>query len=294
MPEPSAGGEPAKISILIPSYREPALGETVQRVREKMDALHRPYEIVVIDDGGPGHPAEGVEPDETVRIHRNRVNRGYGASLKEGIRLATGDYVLMMDADGQHRPDDLPRFLEHVDREADAVLGSRQKLMHSHWWRMPGKWLIKRVASFLVGRPIPDPNCGFRAIRRDLIERYMRLCPNGFSFSTTSTLILLSDRRDTVFLPLDVEARIGRSTVKLADGFRTLLGLLRIIMLFAPLRVLLPPSFVLLLLGLGFLVYDVIRVDITQATVLLLTTGMIFFFFGLVADQIAAMRKDML
>ena len=279
------------ISVLIPAYNEPHLPAVVADVRAEMERLARPYEIIIVDDGSP-EPID-VPTDEKVRVHRSQVNRGYGASLKQGIEIAQGSVVLMMDGDGQHRPENIAAFLERIDAGAEAVLGSRQKVIHSHLWRMPGKWLIRGIAGFLVGRRIPDPNCGFRAVHVDLMRKYVRICPNGFSFSTTTTLILVTEKRDVVFLPLDVAPRVGKSTVRVHDGFKTMLGLLRTIMLFAPLRVLLPPSLVLLALGLVSLVRDLIYVNITQGSLLLLMSGMMVFFFALVADQIASFRREM-
>lgn len=279
------------VSILIPAYNEPHLPAVVAGVRAEMARLGRSYEIIIIDDGSP-EPVD-VPPGEDLQVHRHHVNRGYGASLKQGVMMARGEMVLMMDSDGQHRTENIASFLEYMDRGCEAVLGSRQKVIHSHLWRMPGKWLIRCIAGFLVGRKIPDPNCGFRAVRTDLMRKYSRICPNGFSFSTTTTLILVSEKRDVMFLPLDVAPRVGKSTVRVHDGFKTMLGLLRTIMLFAPLRVLLPPSLLLLALGTVSLVRDIIYIDITQGSLLLLISGVMVFFFALVADQIASFRREM-
>jgi len=289
----NAAAEREMVSVLIPAYNEPALAGVVEDVRAELARLGRPYEIIVIDDGSNVHVASDLPDAADLRVHRNHVNRGYGASLKEGVRLADGSILLMVDADGQHRPSDFSAFLEKMDQGADAALGSRQKIIHSHLWRMPGKWLIKKIAGYLVGRRIPDPNCGFRAIRAELMKRYVRICPNGFSFSTTTTLILLSEKRDVAFVPLDVDCRLGKSTVRIRDGIKTVLGVLRTIMLFAPMRVLMPPSVVFLLVGTISFIRDLFHVNITQGTLLLLTAGMIFFFFALVADQIASFRREM-
>jgi len=282
------------VSVVIPAYNEPALPRVVAEVRAEMDRLGRPYEVLVIDDASTEDHASQLAGDEKVRVHRQPVNGGYGASLKEGIRQARGEIVVTMDGDGQHRPADLGRFLEEMDRGAEAVLGARRKRVHSPWWRMPGKWLLLLLARHLSRHDVPDINCGFRAFRTRQVRRYLSLCCDRFSFSTTAALACLLDGRQVVFLPLDVEPREGRSTVRPRDGFAALLSVLQIIMLFAPLRVLMPPSFVLLAGGTVSLVRDIIYVDITQGTLLLLVGGMMLFFFGLLADQIAAVRKQML
>ena len=282
------------VSVVIPAYNEPALPAVVEGVRAELDRIGRPYEILVIDDAGSVDAAAEIPSEEPVRVYRQPVNRGYGASLKEGIRKARGGIVLTIDGDGQHRPGDVGRFLELMDQEADAVLGARRKRIHSRLWRMPGKWLLLMLARYLSRRRIPDINCGYRAFRTALVRRYLPLCCDRFSFSTTCALAVLLDARKVVFLPLDTERREGKSTIAPRDGFVALLSVLQIIMLFAPLRILMPPGLGLLALGTLSLVYDVVTVNIRQGTILLLVAGLIIFFFGLLADQIAAIRRDML
>lgn len=281
------------ISLIIPAYNEPALASVVQAVRAELERLERNYEIIVIDDGSTLGSADEIRTDERVIVHRHVTNRGYGACLKQGIHLAQGQTVLTMDADGQHRPGNIHEFLKAMDQGADLAMGSRQKLIHSNLWRMPGKWLLQHVTSFLLRRRISDLNCGFRAFQTELIRRHMHLCPNGFSFSLTSTLIFVFERYNVVFIPLDVEQRIGQSSVRIADGFATLVNIFRIIMLFDPLRVLLPPSAFCMTLGMASLIFDCISFNIRQATILLLIGGMLFFFFGLLADQVASLRREM-
>lgn len=281
------------VTVVVPAYNEPALPAVVSDVRSELERLDRPFEIIVVDDGSTLPTSDEIACDEKVRVIRRHVNRGYGASVKEGIAAARGEVVLALDGDGQHCPGDIGAFLSAMDDGRDAALGKRQGLMHSRFWRMPGKWLLRGLAQYLVWRRIPDLNCGFRAFRTELIRRYMHLCPDGFSFSTTSTLVLLSQRMDVAWVPLTVEQRLGRSTVGLTDGLLALLGLLRIIMMFNPLRVLLPPSALLLTAGVGFLVYDISQINIAPGTILLLLGGIMLFFFGLLADQVAAIRRDM-
>ena len=282
------------VSVVIPAYNEPALPAVVEGVRAQLDRIGRPYEILVIDDAGAVDVAAEIPSEEPVRVYRQPVNRGYGASLKEGIRKAQGEIVLTIDGDGQHRPADIGRFLELMDQGTDAVLGARRKRIHSRLWRMPGKWLLVTLARYLSRRKIPDINCGFRAFRTAVVSRYLPLCCDRFSFSTSCALAVLLDARKVVFLPLDTEKREGKSTIAPRDGLVALLSVLQIIMLFAPLRILMPPGLGLLAIGTVSLIYDFVTVNIRQGTILLLVAGLIIFFFGLLADQVAAIRRDML
>jgi glycosyltransferase involved in cell wall biosynthesis len=282
------------VSVVIPAYNEPALPRVVEGVKGELARQQRPWEILVIDDASTTDCTSGIAADERVRVIRQVVNGGYGASLKEGVRRARGEVVLTIDGDGQHPPQAMGGFLAKMDAGADAVLGARTKRLHSALWRMPGKWLLRGLARYLSRRRIPDINCGYRAFRTELLRRYLPLCCDRFSFSTTAALAALLDGRKVVFLPVDTERREGRSTVVPRDGLVALLSVVQIIMLFAPLRVLLPPAAGLLAAGFGFLVYDVVTVNLRQGTMLLLVGGMLIFFFGLLADQIAAIRRKLL
>jgi len=282
------------VSVLMPTYNEPALPRVVASVRAEMERLGRPYEILIIDDASTLDSASEVACDQKVRVIRQPINGGYGASLKEGIRRAAGQFVLTMDSDDQHKPDSIADLLGDVDRGAEAALGCRTKRFHSRLWRMPGKWLLLGLARYLSRRRIPDINCGFRAFRTAKVRRYLGLCCERFSFSTTCALCCLLDGLKVTFVPTEVQHREGKSAVRPRDGFAALLSVLQIIMLFAPLRVLMPPSLLLLLAGTVSLVRDVIAINITQATILLLVGGLMFFFFGLLADQIAAIRRRLL
>ena len=282
------------VSVVVPAFNEPALPNVTQRICAELDRIGRPYEVLVIDDASTMDGASQVGCDGKAKVHRQPVNRGYGASLKEGIRLSKGEIVLTIDADGQHQPEDMVRFLAKMDEGADAVLGCRQKVLHSSLWRMPGKWLLLWLARYLSRQRIPDINCGYRAFRRKVIERYLDLCCDRFSFSTTSALAILLEHHRTVFLPVETRKREGRSTVAPRDGFAALLSVVQIIMLFAPLRVLMPPSLTLLGLGTAMLIHDLINVDVNQSTILLLIGGLLFLFFGLLADQVGAIRRKLL
>jgi glycosyltransferase involved in cell wall biosynthesis len=282
-----------RISIVIPAHdEERAIGAVLAALR----AAHLPAvnEIIVVDDGSTDRTGEIAE-QSGVRLIRLPANRGYGAALKAGIRAASGDYILTMDADGQHRLEDVLRLCDAVtsDRGPDCVIGHRTQLIHSPLWRMPGKWLLTSLARLLVQKQIRDLNSGLRVMRRDVIVRYMHLCPAGFSFSTTSTFALACRGYQINFVPIQVERRVGRSRVSVATGFQTILLVLRLASLFNPLRVFLPLSLLFIIGGaLWTIPYLVAGEGVTVAAMLSMLTGVTLFGLGLICDQVAQLRLE--
>jgi glycosyltransferase involved in cell wall biosynthesis len=281
------------ISIIIPAYNEQdGIGATLAAL-----LAARPegvVEIIVIDDGSTDRTA-AIAHESGVRVVRHPNNRGYGASLKTGIRSATGDYVLTMDADGQHRMEDVASLCAAV-RQTDppeCVIGRRQQLLHSPLWRMPGKWFLGRLAQTLIQRQIPDLNSGLRIIRREVALRYARICPNGFSFSTTITMALMSRGYGVSFLPIRVEKRVGKSTVSARTGLQTILLVIRLATLFNPLRIFLPASAACVIGGAAWAVpYLLDGHGLTVASMLAILTGVLLFALGLICDQVAQLRLE--
>jgi glycosyltransferase involved in cell wall biosynthesis len=251
-------------------------------------------EVIVVDDGSTDATASIAEA-AGVRVVRHPSNRGYGASLKTGIRAATGEYVITVDADGQHRMEDVATLCAAigVPNAPECVIGHRQQLLHSPLWRMPGKWLLTRLAQTLIQRKIPGLNSGLRIVRRDVALRYVRLCPNGFSFSTTITMALMSRGYGVAFLPIRVERRVGKSTVTARTGFQTILLVIRLATLFNPLRIFLPTSAIAILFGIGWAIPHLVqRHGLTVASMLAILTGVLLFALGLVCDQVAQLRLE--
>ena len=160
--------------------------------------------------------------------------------------------------------------------------------------RKPGLWLLRKIANYLVDYKIPDLNCGLRLIKKNILMGYLHLLPNTFSLSTTSTMAFLKDKRSIKFIPIEVKKRAGlsKSTVKTRDSLTTLILIFRLIMLFSPLRIFFPVSLALFFIGLGFLAFDIISMNISDSTTFLFVASILIFFFGLLADQIAAIRRE--
>ncbi len=283
-------------SIIIPCFNE---GEVIQEVLTALKAfLHQnledTYEIIVVDDCSTDDTPEKLKRLEGIRVFRHPINRGYGASIKTGIRLARGAFVATFDGDGQHNPADLLHLCQKIHTEQWAlIVGARAKVLHSKLWRMPGKWLLGWLANFLSRTKIPDLNSGLRVFQKEIISRYLHLCADRFSFSTTSTLILLNRGYSIAYLPIEVKDRQGKSTVSLMTGYETILLILRIVCLFDPLRVFIPASVMLVVVGIIHAIpYFVLKRGLTTGSVLIILAGILVFFFGLLADQISALRKE--
>jgi glycosyltransferase involved in cell wall biosynthesis len=292
---PDGTAVPARrtITVVIPAYNEElGIGSTLEAVKSLVpDTV---AEVIVVDDGSTDRTAE-IAAAAGVRVIRHASNRGYGAALKTAIHGATGAYVLTMDADGQHRIEDVARLCKEVagSDAPECVIGQRVKKLHSPLWRMPGKWLLTRMAQFLIRRKIPDLNSGLRIVRRDVALRYMRICPQGFSFSTTITMALMSRGYDVRFVPIEVEKRVGKSTVTASTGFQTILLVLRLATLFNPLRIFLPISALSVMIGIAWSIpYVMDRQGVTVGSMLAILTGVLLFALGLICDQVAQMRLE--
>jgi glycosyltransferase involved in cell wall biosynthesis len=288
---------PIIYSVIIPCFNE---GQAIHEVVTNLNGFlaqhsEAPYEIIVVDDCSTDNTPEMLKSLEGIKVLRHPINRGYGASIKTGIRAARGVFVATYDGDGQHNPADLVRLCQKIEAEDFAlIVGARTKLLHSNLWRMPGKWLLGWLANFLSRTKIPDLNSGLRVFHKEIISRYLHLCADRFSFSTTSTLILLNRGYSLAYLPIEVKSRQGKSTVSLMTGYETVLLILRIVCLFDPLRVFIPASVFLVFTGilLGIYPYFILKRGLTTGSVLVILAGVLIFFFGLLADQISALRKE--
>ncbi len=286
-----------RVSIVIPAYNEErSIGPLLKELRSLLGQRlgEGEFEILAVDDGSRDRTAEMILGVPGVRLVRHPRNRGYGAALKTGVRGAAGEFVITMDADGQHTADHVGVLLERLEAQ-DLLVGARSPGEGSPLWRTPGKRVIGWLAEFLSRQRIPDLNSGLRAAKRALLLKYLHLCPDGFSFSTTSTLVLLDRGYEVEFLPIEVRKREvdTSSTVTARTGVETVLLIFRLVALLDPLRLFLPASGLSVILGLLWGVqYLWMGHGLSIGALLLLITGILLFFFGLLADQIAALRKE--
>lgn len=289
-------------SLLIPVFNEEgAVSDTVRRAHGILTGLGEPFEIVVVDDGSTdGTPdiLRGIDLPHVV-IVGHQLNRGYGASLKTGIRHSQGDVLGIADADGTYPLEELPTLLAEMRATgADMTVGARTKSgVKIPWNRKPAKAIVGWLANVLTGMKIPDLNSGMRVFSRVLVERYMHLYPQRFSFTTTLTLAALTNDYIVTFHPIDYGKRIGKSTLSSGTNgvknFIAFLGLVvRVVTYFRPLRFFAAVGLPLFLLGLALIVHTVtVERNISDAGLLLSLVGLQITLFGLLADITARVRS---
>jgi glycosyltransferase involved in cell wall biosynthesis len=279
------------LSVVIPAYEE---GDSVHRVIAKIRDLRPHAEIIVVDDGSPDNTSQAAR-EAGARVIRHPYNKGNGAAVKTGLRAATGDVVLLLDADGQHPPEDINNVLAPIG-EYDLVVGARTRDSESAWIRNLGNGIFNGLATYLSGRPIPDLTSGFRAMKRGHIMEFIHLLPNLYSYPTTSTLAFIKAGYNVKFVPIRARKGTGRSNTKiLRDGVRAIVIILRMITLFAPMKIFLPVSIGLFLLGVIYGLWNIFLVNINRipnGSVLLILSALFIFLFGLISEQIAAMRFE--
>ncbi|HDZ62127.1 MAG TPA: glycosyltransferase family 2 protein [Nitrospirae bacterium] len=277
-----------KLTVVIPAYNEE---KTIGKVITDLEKLSFADEIIVIDDGSTDLTRQKAL-DSGARVISHEKNSGYGASLKTGILNAENNNIAFIDADAQHNPDDLKVMLKYLD-DYDIVIGARKAGSHSPLWRQPGKRFIHILANYLAGFKIPDLNCGLRIVKKDLIKPYLRIFPDKFSFSTTSTMFFIKDGYSVKFVSINAKKRIGTSTLKIRHGLDTIILVLRMITLFEPFKIFLPVSISIFSFGFVYAGVEVIRFGQFSATSLFLgIASLLTFFFGMIADQIATIRKE--
>lgn len=275
------------LSIIIPAKNEAAvIGDVVSSVR----ALYEDAEILVIDDGSTDDTAQRAR-DAGASVRRHPVSLGNGAAIKAGARAATGDVLVMMDGDGQHRAEDIPSLLEKLDEGFDMAIGARDSGSHADVGRLAANGLYNVFASLISGHRIPDLTSGFRAVRADLFTKFLYLLPNGFSYPTTITMAFLRSGYPVTFLPIKADKRTGTSHIRpIRDGFRFLAIIFKIATLYAPLKVFLPISGFFFVSGLSYYAYTYFTMGrFTNMSMLILSASVIIFLIGLISEQITAL-----
>jgi glycosyltransferase involved in cell wall biosynthesis len=286
------------VSVILPVHNEAGhLRAEVDRIEAALDASPYSFEIIVVDDGsndGSLDELADLAASGAVRVIRFAENRGSGSARKAGTRAAAGRVVVWTDADMTYPNDQIPALVKELDGY-DQVVGARTSEQGTHRAaRVPAKWFIRKLASFLVEKQIPDLNSGFRAFRREVGLQYVSQLPPGFSCVTTITMTFLANGYSVKYVPIDYAPRSGRSKFHWwSDTRRYLTQVIRLVLSYNPLRVFLPIGVALTLLGVGKLVYDLFDKDFRVATntLLILFAAFQVFAVGLLADLVVRVTK---
>lgn len=284
------------VSVIIPAYNEArAIGPTLEKVSQMLCDADLHGEIIVVDDGSTDGTADVVAQHKNVHCFRHPQNKGYGASLKTGIRRARHDVVVITDADGTYPIDRIPDLVCQMDGY-DMVVGARTGANVSiPAIRRPAKRALNKLANYLSDTEIPDLNSGLRAFRRDIAISFFRMLPSGFSFTTSITLAMLTNDYNVLYIPIDYYARTGKSKIRpFRDTINFFSLVVRVVLSYRPLRVFVPVAAVLSLISVAKVIYDINAYDfhIATSTVVMLTLTFQVIVLGLIADLVVSLHKS--
>ncbi len=279
-----------KLTIVIPAYHEEAnIGAVVRRTRATKPAC----EIIVVDDGSTDRTTVEAEA-AGARVVRHPYNKGNGAAVKTGIRAARGEVILLLDADGQHSPEDMNRLLEHIG-PYDLVVGARTRDSESARYRDFGNWVFRSLASYLVEMKVPDPTSGFRCFKRDKVMDFIHLLPNQYSYPTTTTMSFIKAGYNVKHVPIKAHKRQGgKSHIRpWRDGIKFITIILKMVTLFNPIKIFMPMAALWFLIGALYgLTNFFLNGKIPNGAVLMISTSVLIFLSGLISEQIAALRFE--
>lgn len=276
-----------QLSIVLPAKNEAAaIGQAVQAII----GLLPDAEVIVVNDGS-ADATSTIAREAGARVIDHPYGKGNGAAIKTGARAATGDVIVFMDADGQHDPADIPRFLELLEQGHDMVVGARDFSSQAGKRRAVGNTLFNHLASWMVGHKVPDLTSGFRVVRADKFREFLYLMPNGFSYPTTSTMAFFRAGYSVAYVPIKAASRIGKSHIRLLrDGVRFLLIIFKIGTLYSPLKIFVPIALFLFVLATGWYGWTLAHEGrFTNMSVLLYSGSVMIFLMGLISEQITAL-----
>jgi glycosyltransferase involved in cell wall biosynthesis len=279
------------ISIIIPAKDESA---ALRILLPELKLTVAGAEIIVVDDGSTDATADLCREHQVIVIS-HPYSIGNGAAIKTGARAATRDVLVFMDADGQHKPEDIPRLLDKLSDRYQMVVGARDRASQAGSHRAFANGFYNRLSSWVVGHKIDDLTSGFRAVRAAKFRKFLYLLPNGFSYPTTITMSFFRAGFAVAYVPIVAPKRIGRSHVRVVrDGLRFLLIIFKIGTLHSPLKIFLPVSLGFFFVGLGHYMYTYLTIHrFTNMSALLMIAAMVTFLMGLMSEQITSLNyKD--
>ena len=274
-------------SIILPARNE---AESLKTLLPELKKHHPDAEIIVVNDGSTDNTLFICE-ENNIKVITHPYSIGNGGAIKTGARNATGDILVFMDADGQHKPEDINRFLHKMDEGYDLVVGARDSASQASLARKFANGLYNKLASYVTNSKVEDLTSGFRAARATKFREFISLLPNGFSYPTTSTMAFFRAGYPVAYIPIKAHKRIGTSHINMMkDGVRFLLIIFKVGTLYSPLKLFLPFSLMTFGMGLSYYLYTFITAGrFTNMSALMFTTAMLMFFMGLVSEQITAL-----
>lgn len=280
-------------TIIIPAYNEE---KGIRSVLESMKKLSREFEVIVVDDGSDDSTSHEAKKYKEFKLITHSINKGYGAAIKTGVKHASSDVIIIIDADGTYPCDKIFDLIKKYQQgNIDMVVGARTgKKVKIPFIRKPAKWLIKKLADYLSGEDIPDINSGLRLLKKDLINKYRKILPDGFSFTMTITLALLTNEYTVEYIPIDYHEREGKSKIRpFRDTYGFLKLIIRTVLYFQPLKVFMPLSFLFFIVGFILLLYRMFIAEAFVTTIMILFMAAFqLFIIGLLADLIDKRMKD--
>jgi len=284
------------LTIIVPAYNEeqslPAFLDEIRPYCQQNE-----FKLIIVDDGSTDETRNilenSTEGDWLTVIH-HKVNKGYGGAIKTAIKKVTTDYLITIDADGQHTLEDVAKLFDYLKAtDADMVVGKRSSY-HDTKYRRLGKFLIRSIAKMLMPIPITDLNSGMKVYRSDLARKYIHLCPDAMAYSDIITLVFINQKHLVLEKDILIRSRKhGTSTINTRTALDTVLEILNIVVLFNPNRVFLPLAIIFVAAGIVWGLPFLIRGEGVQAGTLLLTiTGLLFFLLGLLAEQLSLIRRS--
>lgn len=283
------------LAVVMPIYNEEA---ALPDLLDSTSLLckSRGWRLILVDDGSTDRTSDILSNYQNMNyidIVKHSVNRGYGGALRSGILMANTEYVVTMDADGQHTLAHVDTLLEFAESEnADLVVGSRTRGDKSSLYRRLGKWLIRVIVNAMVKLPVEDINSGFKLYRTKVARRFLPLCPDSMAFSDVMTLACIKHHCKVVESHVPVEDRKGgNSTINTYTAVETVYEIMNLIMLLDPMRIFLPLSLLAAVAGICWGLFIIIDGrGVSAGTLLALLTGLLLFILGLIASQLSAIR----
>lgn len=285
--------EKSGLSVVIPAYNEEkGIGDIIGKLQNILENSGRNYEIIVVDDGCTDKTANIVQ-ETGVRLIQHPFNQGYGAALKTGIRQARHDIIVIIDADGTYPVDAIPSLVERMDKY-DMVVGARtgDTVKIPLLRRLP-KWILNKLVNYLTGVRVSDINSGLRVMRKEDVERFLNILPDGFSFTTTITLAMHTNGCQIKYIPISYYKRTGKSKINpIFQPLNFIQLIIRTVMYFNPLRVFLPISLILFLISLASLIYRTFHAGgLGVFTMIMFMAAIQFLTAGMIADLIIRRGK---